>query len=107
MFENLEIPKEARPVLIFRAKTIAFAYVFCDAGRLPLATTLETWHERHITRYKCVGSNKGVDTLANTGPGEGSVIQAPRKYGVTGDIRRLVAVENEKALSAFLTWPEP
>jgi len=82
MFENLEIPSEARPVLIFRAKTIAFGFVFTDGGRLPLSPVLETWHERHITKYKCFGSHKGVDSLAATGPGEGSILQKSRKYGV-------------------------
>ncbi|NBO54069.1 MAG: hypothetical protein EBU84_05645 [Actinobacteria bacterium] len=107
MFEHMEIPPEARPVLIFRDRTIAFGFVYTDGGRLPLAPVLETWHERFVSKYVCVGEDKGVDTLAATGPGPGSIVQKARKYGVTSDIRRLVAIENELALRAWLDWPAP
>ena len=104
MFEHMERPEQCRPVLIFKDTAIHFGWVWTDNGRLPLASTLEVWGERHLTKWVVVGNNKGVDSLAATGPGLGSILLEPAAYSTLDTIRRIVAIENQKALDAFVGW---
>ena len=104
MFEHLKIPEQCRPVIVFKATAIHFAWVWTDNGRLPLASSLEVWHERHMMKWVAVGNNKGVDSLAKTGPGKGTILLEPAAYSTLHDVQRLVAIENPEAVAAFMGW---